>query len=103
VKIASPRQRTLILDLGDVLFHWSARDLTVLYPFTFHAVVLSPTWSELERGHLNENENEALEIIGKELSLGPDTMKEAFSQCRKTLRVDFELVAQLHAHSKSTP
>jgi FMN phosphatase YigB (HAD superfamily) len=95
MKIAPPRQRTLILDLGDVLFHWSTRDLTVLSPFTFHAVVLSPTWSELEHGHLNENE--ALETIGKELSLSSDTMKEAYSQCRKTLRVDFELVAQLHA------
>ena len=42
------QQRTLILDLGDVLFHWSARDLTALSPQTFHAVILSPAWSELE-------------------------------------------------------
>lgn len=88
-----PRNRILILDLGDVLFHWSARDLTALSPSTFHAVILTPAWSDLECGLITEDE--ALETIGKELSLSPDTIREAFTQCRKTLRVDHDLVAQL--------
>ena len=88
-----PEQRTLILDLGDVLFHWSTRNLTALSPQNFHSVVLSPTWAELERGHIDETE--ALEIIGEELSLEPATISEAFKQCRKTLRVDHDLLKKL--------
>ncbi|KAF2680419.1 HAD-like protein [Lentithecium fluviatile CBS 122367] len=89
------RPRTLILDLGDVLFHWSARDLTALSPSTFHAVILTPAWGELECGRLTEDE--ALELIGQELSISPDTIREAFSQCRRTLRVDQETIAALKA------
>jgi FMN phosphatase YigB (HAD superfamily) len=87
--------RTLILDLGDVLFHWSARDLTALSPSTFHSVILTPTWGELECGRLTEDE--ALQAIGTELSLSPDTIREAFTQCRKTLRVDHDTIAELKA------
>ncbi|RMZ66364.1 HAD-superfamily hydrolase subfamily IA variant 3 [Pyrenophora seminiperda CCB06] len=87
------QQRTLILDLGDVLFHWSARNLTTFSPQEFHAVILSPTWAEYESGRVTEDE--ALSLIGKELSIKPSDIAEALSQCRKTLRVDQELVTQL--------
>jgi FMN phosphatase YigB (HAD superfamily) len=85
--------RALILDLGDVLFHWSTRELKALTPSIFHSVILTPTWGELECGRITEDE--ALETIGEELSLKSDTIREAFSQCRRTLRVDHELYAQL--------
>ncbi|KAH7081656.1 HAD-like domain-containing protein [Paraphoma chrysanthemicola] len=91
----SSQQRTLILDLGDVLFHYSARTLTALSPSTFHAVILTPAWNQYECGRLTEDE--VLEAVGKELSLEPDTIREALSQCRETLRVDHELYAQLKA------
>ena len=83
VPMGSQQQRTLILDLGDVLFHWSSRDLTVLSPQSFHSVILSPTWAELERDHLEETE--ALEIIGDQLSINPGMISEALTQCRRTL------------------
>ena len=89
------KTRTLILDLGDVLFHYSARELTALSPSSFHAVIISPTWSVFESGRIDEDQ--ALETIGKELSLEPDTIREALEQCRKTLRVDHELYDQLKA------
>lgn len=89
----SPEKRVLILDLGDVLFHWSTRELKALAPSTFHSVILSPTWGKLECGLMSEDE--ALEAIGEELSLDPDTIREAFFQCRQTLRVDHELYTQL--------
>jgi hypothetical protein len=90
--------RTLILDLGDVLFHWSTDTLSVLSPSTFHAVVLTPTWGELERGKISEYE--ALKIIGEELLLEPNKIQEAISQCRKTLSVDLDLIAELQALKK---
>ncbi|KAI4690160.1 uncharacterized protein J4E84_004342 [Alternaria hordeiaustralica] len=89
----SQRGRTLILDLGDVLFHWSTRELTALPPQDFHSVILSPTWTELERGSIDEPR--ALGIIGEELSIEPATISEAFKQCRKTLRVDHDLLGKL--------
>jgi hypothetical protein len=72
--------RTLILDLGDVLFHWGVHTLTALSPSTFHAVVLTPAWGELERGKISEDE--AMKSIGEELSLEPDKIREAICQCR---------------------
>ncbi|KAF2031023.1 HAD-like protein [Setomelanomma holmii] len=89
------QKRALILDLGDVLFHYSARNLTALSPSTFHAVILTPAWNEYECGRLTEDE--VIEAVGKELSLEPDTIREALSQCRQTLHVDHELYDQLKA------
>jgi hypothetical protein len=93
-----PRSQALILDLGDVLFHWDTRDLTALSPSTLHAVILTPAWGELECGKLSEYE--AFKTIGEELSLEPDNIREAISQCRKTLSVDLDLVSELHALKK---
>jgi FMN phosphatase YigB (HAD superfamily) len=87
--------RVLILDLGDVLFHWSARDLTALSPSTFHAVILTPTWGALESGKITEDE--AFTAIGAELDIDPNIIREAFDQCRPTLRVDHDTIAELKA------
>lgn len=85
--------KTLILDLGDVLFHWSTRDLTALSPSAFHAVVLSPTWGLLECGKISEDD--AISAIAAELGLSCDKIREAIRQCKGTLRVDSELVGKL--------
>jgi FMN phosphatase YigB (HAD superfamily) len=77
------------------LFHYSARNLTALSPSTFHAVILTPAWNEYECGRLTEDQ--VLDAVGKELSLEPDTIREALLQCRETLHVDHELYAQLKA------
>ncbi|EOA83397.1 uncharacterized protein SETTUDRAFT_43197 [Exserohilum turcica Et28A] len=84
---------TLILDLGDVLFHWTGKDLQALSPQDFRAVILSSTWTELECGKVSEDK--AIESIGKELSLDPNAIKQALAQCRGTVRVDQELLDQL--------
>lgn len=91
---SSPKDRALILDLGDVLFHYDTGSLA-LPRSTFHSVILSPTWNELECGRISEGE--ALVAIGKELSLDPETIHGALSQARQTLRADHELYAQLLA------
>ncbi|USP77671.1 hypothetical protein yc1106_04945 [Curvularia clavata] len=85
------QQRILVLDLGDVLFHYdSASNLTALSRQELQAVLLSNTWTELDRGHIGEDE--ALARIGKVLSLDPKAIKEGLSQCRKTLRVDQDII-----------
>jgi hypothetical protein len=90
--------RTLILDLGDVLFHWDVRALTSLSPSALHSVILTPTWGELECGNISEEE--ALERIGEELSLEPSKIQEAIGQCRQTLSVDLDLVSKLQTLKK---
>jgi hypothetical protein len=85
----------LILDLGNVLFHWNVDTLTALPAATFHAVILAPAWGELERGKIGEDE--ALKNIGKELSLEPDKIRQAIHQCRQTLIVDSDLITKLQA------
>ena len=89
-RASQPQQRTLILDLGDVLFHYSKPEWLALSRQELQAVFLSNTWTELDRGHIGEDE--ALARIGKVLSLDPKAIKEGLSQCRKTLRVDQDIV-----------
>jgi FMN phosphatase YigB (HAD superfamily) len=91
--INSRQQRTLILDLGDVLCHWSTDNLTAVSPKHFQGVIRSPTWGELERGHISEKE--AIKTIGEELSLDPNTIHKGLMQCHETLRVDQTLTTQL--------
>jgi FMN phosphatase YigB (HAD superfamily) len=89
------KSRTLILDLGDVLFQYSARELTTLTAADFKAIVLTIAWNEFESGRLTEDE--AFEAIGRELSLDPALIHEGLAQCRKTLYSDDELYAELKA------
>jgi FMN phosphatase YigB (HAD superfamily) len=87
------QSRTIILDLGDVLFHWHAHILTALSPSTFYAVVLTPTWGDLERGKITEEE--AFTTISEEFSLEPHKIREAVSQCKSTLHVDLKPIEEL--------
>jgi hypothetical protein len=88
-----PTTRTLILDLGDVLFHYAVREITALSPAMFKAVITTPGWRDFECGRVKEDE--ALESITKELSLDLGTIREALSQCRQLLRVDHDFYNQL--------
>ena len=85
--------RTLILDLGDVLFHYSAHNLEAIPPATFGAALKSPAWGEFERGQLTEDE--CVAAIGDELSLDYDAIRKALAQCRSMLRVDLEFYEKL--------
>jgi FMN phosphatase YigB (HAD superfamily) len=87
--------RILILDLGDVLFHYAVREITALSPSMFKAVITTPGWRDFECGRVMEDK--ALESITKELSMDLDTVREALSQCRQLLYVDHGLYNQLRA------
>ncbi|KAF2703163.1 HAD-like protein [Pleomassaria siparia CBS 279.74] len=84
---------TLIFDLGDVLFHWSAKTITALPRSTMASIMRSPTWNALERGEMSEEA--AYEEIGSELSISPALIYEALDQAKKTLFVDNELIDTL--------
>jgi FMN phosphatase YigB (HAD superfamily) len=86
-------RRTLILDLGDVLFHYAVRDITAVSPSTFKAIIKSPPWADLECGRVTEDV--AISRISKSLSLDTSTICEALSQCRSLLHVDYDLFSKL--------
>lgn len=86
---------TLILDLGDVLFHYAVREIVALPPATFKTVITTPGWREFECGRVTEDE--ALRSITEQLSLDVNIIREALSQCRRLLHVDKDLYDRLKA------
>ncbi|KAF2026794.1 HAD-like protein [Setomelanomma holmii] len=90
--------RTLILDLGDVLFHYSITRITALPPGAFKAVIKSTAWGDLECGRVAEDI--AVARISKELSLDIISIREALTQCRRLLHVDHDLFRELVALKK---
>jgi FMN phosphatase YigB (HAD superfamily) len=89
------KERTLILDLGDVLFHYAVGDIKALSPSSFKAVITTRGWEDFECGRVNEDE--ALASIIKDLPLDIDIIREALTQCRRLLHVDHDLYGQLKA------
>ncbi|KAL1942842.1 hypothetical protein VTO73DRAFT_5082 [Trametes versicolor] len=87
----SPEYRTLILDLGDVLFSWSAETRTSIPPRQLKDIMNGATWHEYERGRLSQAE--AYARVGREFSISPDAIVEAFKQARESLRPNEELLA----------
>jgi FMN phosphatase YigB (HAD superfamily) len=85
--------RTLILDLEDMLLHWTKREIPALDYHSFHECTQSTTWGDLERGYINEEE--ALYTISQEIGVDPHTLQEVLQHRRKTLRLDVNLCNQL--------
>ncbi|KAI0675371.1 phosphatase yihX [Trametes maxima] len=83
--------RTLILDLGDVLFSWSAETRTSIPPRLLKDIMNGPTWFDYERGRLTQRE--CFERVGKEFSVDPSVIDEAFKQARESLRPNEELLS----------
>jgi hypothetical protein len=88
-------KRILILDLGDVLFHYSLSSTTALPASTFNLLIKSPGWTALECGLITEAI--AVQRISKDLSLDIDTINEALAQCRQLLHIDHDLFDELVA------
>ncbi|KAH9858496.1 phosphatase yihX [Lenzites betulinus] len=87
----SPEYRTLILDLGDVLFSWSAETSTSISSRLLRDIMNGPTWHDYERGQLSQTE--CFERLGREFAVEPSTIDEAFRQARESLRPNEELLA----------
>jgi hypothetical protein len=79
--LAPSAKHILILNLGDVLFHYSLSAIT--------ALINPPGWAALECGLITEDI--AVQRISKDLTIDIDTICEALAQCRQLLRVDHDL------------
>ncbi|KAJ7579160.1 Haloacid dehalogenase-like hydrolase-domain-containing protein [Mycena floridula] len=82
---------TLILDLGDVLFSWSAETITSIAAQQLKAIISSCTWFEYERGLIGQDV--CYERLGTEFSISPSEIEQAFQQARDSLRSNDDLIA----------
>lgn len=89
--LENPEYQTLILDLGDVLFTWSAETRTSIPPRLLKDLMNGQTWFEYERGRISQDE--CYERVGREFSVDPSAVAEALKQARESLRPNEELLA----------
>ena len=86
-----PVYNTLICDLGDVLFSWSANTKSSISQKSLRKILTSPTWFQYECGRLSEET--CYERIGHEFAFEPSEIADALSQARDCLRPNDELIA----------
>lgn len=84
----------VILDLGDVLFTWSANTGTSISAKTLHSILRSSNWFEYEKGNLGEEE--AYGVVAAEFSLDPSEVGAAFRTARDSLQTNPSMVTLLH-------
>ena len=82
--------KTLILDLGDVLFTWSAQTTTTISPRLLKEIMSGPTWFDYERGRLSQVE--CFARVGTEFGVEPAVVDEAFKQARESLCANEDLL-----------
>ncbi|KAI9763568.1 MAG: hypothetical protein M1840_000430 [Geoglossum simile] len=94
---------TLILDLGDVLFHWSPQTKTAISPLTLKRILSTPTWFEYERGKISQDD--CYQRISEQFAIDPSEVADAFTQAQDSLQCNEELVSairKLKAESDNT-
>jgi HAD superfamily hydrolase (TIGR01509 family) len=74
---------TLIFDIGDVLFTWSAETKTSISPKKLKEILNTVTWFEYEKGKLTEDECYA--TIAKQMNLDASEIARAFQGARDSL------------------
>jgi len=82
---------TVIFDLGDVLFTWSASTPKSPLPAkTLQKILSSFHWFEYEKGNLTEDE--AYSIVAQEFSIAAADVKGAFEAARDSLQSNPKLL-----------
>src|SRR4051794_8880648 len=84
----------LIVDIGDVLFSWTAQTNTAISPKVLKNILHSPTWFEFERGQVTMER--CYKRLGAEFSLDPEAVAEAFNQAQETLKLNEDLFGLIH-------
>jgi FMN phosphatase YigB (HAD superfamily) len=82
---------TLIFDLGDVLFTWSAETESAISSNTLRKILRSATWFEYEKGMFTECE--AYSRVAEEFGVAYADVKRAFQGARASLAPNEGLVA----------
>ncbi|MCJ1402642.1 hypothetical protein MMC11_005862 [Xylographa trunciseda] len=77
---------TLILDLGDVLFHWSPVTQTAVLPQDLKKMVSSSIWSEYERGYFSEER--CCEKLGRAFNYSAIDVRDAMGGARSSFQLD---------------
>ena len=88
---SSFKYTSIIFDLGDVLFNWSAETKTNISPKLMHRILNSPTWFDYERARISQEECYAR--VGAEFSQKPAEIALAFEQARDSLKANDEMIA----------
>ena len=87
----SKRYTTVIFDLGDVLFTWSASTpKSPLPPKVLRSILRSFHWFEYEKGNLTEEK--AYSIVAQEFSVAAADVKGAFEAARDSLQSNPKLL-----------
>lgn len=81
---------TLILDLGDVLFSWSAETKTSISSKTLKRILESPTWYEFEKGLVSQET--CYSRVGKEFDIPVSEIAKAFQDARDSLTPNTQLI-----------
>ncbi|KAJ6525426.1 HAD-like protein [Mycena vulgaris] len=97
-----PRRQcdNVILDIGDVLFTWSAETKTTISGSTLRKILRSGTWFEYEKGNLEEGE--CYDLVAREFNLESSEVAAAFQGARDSLSGDPDMIAMLHQLKKAT-
>lgn len=98
--MSRPSYSTLILDLGDVLFSWSATTKTTIPPKTLKLIVSSPPWVDYECGRITQEV--CYEQVGERFALPPSEVAEAFSQAQDSLQSNDTMISLVHELKKSS-
>ncbi len=85
--------KALIMDLGDVLFTWSAITKTTIPPKTLKKIISSTVWFEYECGHISEDT--CYTQVGEQFGLQPSEVGEAFTEARNSLQSNESMLAVL--------
>src|ERR1700761_1223603 len=90
---------TVIFDIGDVLFTWSAETKTTISGSTLRKILRSATWFDYEKGNLGETE--CYELVAREFKIEASEVAAAFQGARDSLTASPEMIALLHELKKS--
>lgn len=90
----TPSQKTLILDLGDVLFTWSSTTKTCISPAMMHQMLKTPTWNDFERGTLSQETCYAR--VSEEFSIPVSEIEQAFKEARESLTANEPFILEIH-------
>ena len=80
----------IILDLGDVLFSWSAETKTSISPKTLKRILESPTWYEFEKGLVSQDDCYAR--VSQEFDIPASEIAKAFQDARDSLTPNNQLI-----------
>jgi len=91
ISTPTPPCNTVIFDLGDVLFTWSAETTTTISPRLLRDILNSPVWFEYEKGNISEDE--AYNGSASLFDISAAEVGEAFKQARDSLKSSPEMIA----------